>query len=731
VAPSRKGEPKGDGHAQGKPLDETFASGRSREFLVNANSGSLVVVGVLLIACNAVLGLEDVKLKKAAEGSGGAAGTSGPQGGNAGTGAETGGDAGASTGGSAGSGTGGSGGRIATDCYPGEYVQGEDTTGSERICVNCSPGSYSNETNASSCMACPSGSFSAAGATECEEWTDCQPGTYVSENGDDTHDRQCADCEADTQSTIENQSECLPPGACEPGTEQIEPATETDPAQCSPCEAGTFCPGGDTPGEVCPSGMWDHDEAPGTECAPRRNCPEGNSVSHDGSATMDRTCDPCMSGTFSASINASSCTSWTVCPLFYTEDVSGTPTRDRTCKESGWTRQVGVNGQDYGTGVSVDANGNVYVTGTTLTNALPGQTGAGGADAFVMKFNASGMPEWSRQFGSSEGDSSYGSSVDADGNVYVVGDTFGTLTGQANAGGSDAFVVKYTASGALLWIQQIATSFTDHAGAVGVDSNGNVHVAGYTAGALTGQTNAGTFDAFVVKYDASGTLVWARQFGTDSGDYARGVGVTATGTVYLAGSTRGTLPAQTSAGAEDAFIARYSSSGTLNWTRQFGTVGVDQVMALSVESTGDSYIAGSTTGPLSGQTHAGGVDAFVMKYDSGGTWQWTRQFGTGGDEEGLAVHVDWGGNAFVAGYTTDTLPEQTTVGQRDAFVTKYDVSGTLGWTRQFGTQEDDSAAGVGADMAGNAYVAGYTGGEFPGETRAGGVQDTFVKQIVP
>lgn len=495
-----------------------------------------------MLACNAVLGLEDVKLK-AADGSGGSAGTSGAQGGSAGTSGLQGGSAGTSgadaggggeaTGGTAGSGTGGSGGRIGTDCVPGEYVLG--TAGSDRICEKCSPGSYSSVPNTPSCPSCDSGSYSAdPGATECAEWTDCDPpGTYVSEAGSAMRDRQCADCEGDTQTTIQNQSQCLPPGACEAGTEQ------TAPAQCMDCEVGTYCPGGETPGAPCESGTWDHDEMPGTECIGRSPCLAGFHVKDDGSATMNRTCEPCDMGTFSTSTNAQSCTGctngsfaategaqsctpWTVCPQFYTEAASGNSVRDRTCEEGGWTRQVGMSGQDDGDGLALDANGNVYVVGSLPNGELPGQTNVGMGDAFVMKFDGTGMLLWTRQFGSTQSDFATGVAVDASGNVFVVGGTFGTFPGQASAGASDVFVVKYNAAGTLVWTQQFGTSLTDNARAVSVDSNGNAYIAGETAGALAGQTNAGTFDAFVVKDDAAGTMVWARQLGTSNVDSAGG-----------------------------------------------------------------------------------------------------------------------------------------------------------------------------------------------------------------
>ncbi len=106
---------------------------------------------------------------------------------------------------------------------------------------------------------------------------------------------------------------------------------------------------------------------------------------------------------------------------------------------------------------------------------------------------------------------------------------------------------------------------------------------------------------------------WTRQFGGSSiaQDQAWGISVDASG-IYVFGETWGTLPGQTSAGSVDAFVRKYDADGTEVWTRQFGSSSGDQPFGISVDASG-IYVAGLTAGTLPGQTSAGSADAFVVK----------------------------------------------------------------------------------------------------------------------
>jgi hypothetical protein len=160
-----------------------------------------------------------------------------------------------------------------------------------------------------------------------------------------------------------------------------------------------------------------------------------------------------------------------------------------------WTRQVGTSGFDESTSVSADALGNVYISGETEGNL--GGTNAGSYDAFVSKYNSAGALQWTRQIGTSQFEDSNGVEADGLGNVYLLGNTNGSLSGP-NAGNTDPFVRKYNAAGTVLWTRQFGTSSTDYSLGISSDSLGNVFVSGFTWGSLGGP-NAGVEDAFLAK----------------------------------------------------------------------------------------------------------------------------------------------------------------------------------------------------------------------------------------
>ena len=151
----------------------------------------------------------------------------------------------------------------------------------------------------------------------------------------------------------------------------------------------------------------------------------------------------------------------------------------------------------------------------------------------------------------------------------------------------------------------------------------------------------------------------------------------------------------------------------LDWTVQFGTVGLDMGAAVAVDSQGFVIVVGSTMGDLAGPS-AGGYDAFVRKHAPDGAVQWTRQFGTPGWDEALAVTTDADDHILVAGATGGDLggPNQ---GNSDAFVRRYSPDGDVAWTEQFGTAQFDRAVALTIDGDGDLVVAGQGVGVPSGE----------------
>jgi len=282
------------------------------------------------------------------------------------------------------------------------------------------------------------------------------------------------------------------------------------------------------------------------------------------------------------------------------------------------TYQLATN--DYANGVATDSSGNVYVTGGTK-GGLDGNTSAGDTDLFVIKYNSSGTKQWTKQFGTSSTDLADGVATDSSGNVYVVGYTYGGLDGNTNTGASDIFVVKYNSSGTKQWTKQLGSSSRDYDYGVATDSSRNVYVSGDTYGGLDGNTSAGNADLFVVKYNSSGTKQWTKQIGTSSTDLANGVATDSSGNVYVTGGTYGGLDGNTNAGNSDLFVVKYNSSGTKQWTKQMGSSSRDYDYGVATDSSRNVYVAGDTYGGLDNNTSAGGNDLFVVKYNSSGTKQ--------------------------------------------------------------------------------------------------------------
>ena len=335
-----------------------------------------------------------------------------------------------------------------------------------------------------------------------------------------------------------------------------------------------------------------------------------------------------------------------------------------------WTQQFGTGGFAAAIGVAVDGS-NVYVAGVT-DNTLPGQTNGGGFldDAFVRKYDSAGTVIWTRQFGTAGNDAALDVAVDGSGNVYVAGDTETTFPGQVSWGGYDAFLQAFDSAGTALWTSQFGSAGFDTAQGVAVDTNGNATVVGRTTDAFPGQTFAGGQDGFVSTFDSAGAVVWTSEFGTAGLDIAYGVALDASGNAYVAGFTEGALPGQISAGGRDGFVRAYDAAGNVVWTKQFGTGTDDLAAGVTVDAQGNSYVAGSTDGTLPGQSSPGGADAFVRAYDSAGTELWTRQFGGRDLDAALGVAVDKSANAYVAGFTDGALGGQTSAGGRDAFLAK-------------------------------------------------------------
>jgi hypothetical protein len=216
------------------------------------------------------------------------------------------------------------------------------------------------------------------------------------------------------------------------------------------------------------------------------------------------------------------------------------------------------------------------------------------------------------------------------------------------------------------------------------------------------------------------TKAWTRIFGSSSSDNGHALTTGVDGAIYVAGHTSGSFDGQTHSGGFDAFLTKYDANGTKDWTRFLGSSSSDLARALTTGVDGAIYVAGHTSGSFDGQTNSGGFDAFLTKYDANGTKAWTRLLGSSAGDEAYALTTGVDGAIYVAGSTQGSFDGETFSGFQDAFLTKYDANGNKAWTRLLGSSGGDAAFALTTGVDGAIYVAGRTGGSFDGQTSNGG-----------
>jgi Beta-propeller repeat len=315
----------------------------------------------------------------------------------------------------------------------------------------------------------------------------------------------------------------------------------------------------------------------------------------------------------------------------------------------------------------------------------------------------------------SSSDSIRGIAVDSFGNSFITGSTRGAFA-RASAGNYDVFVIKVSTSSSVateLWRYQTGTSSSELSYGIAVDSSGNSFITGYTSGALIG-SNAGSSDIFVIKLASGGSELWRYQTGTSSSDYSYGIAVDSSGNSFITGYTSGALIGSNAGPSNyyyaDIFVIKLDSNGSELWRYQTGTPTQDYSNGIAVDSSGNSLITGYTSGALIG-SNAGSSDIFVIKLDSSGSELWRYQTGTPTQDYSHDIAVDSSGNSFITGRTYGNLIGS---GARslDIFVIKLDSSGSELWRYQTGTSSSDESYGIAVDSSGNAVIAGHTYGDF-------------------
>ena len=388
----------------------------------------------------------------------------------------------------------------------------------------------------------------------------------------------------------------------------------------------------------------------------------------------------------------------------------------------GWMLQFGTAAFDNANSVAVHGR-DVYVAGAT--SGVLGETNAGLQDVYVRSYDSDGNLQWTRQFGTPGMDQTTGGTLRAHGNgVIVAGFVRGALAGHTWAGNNDAFVRAYDQKGEAQWTLQFGTPENEAVRSVAIADDGSIFISGQTRGQLTDRPNEGLADAYAARLNPDGTIRWLRQFGTSGTDEAIGLAVS-DDAIYVTGTTAGALPGNINAGDSDNFVARLTLEGDFEWITQFGTPAFDALWKVDVVGP-MLFVGGNTQGEFPGEVASGGFDAVVAALDCSGRVLWVRQFGGSGNDLALGLAAD-GEGAVAVGRVGGFLFPGPPDPEADAFARKYDAEGNVLWSIQFGTTAFENTQDV-ALKGGDAYLVGTTTGSMPGFSNAG-LQDGFVSRI--
>ncbi|MCK6551185.1 SBBP repeat-containing protein [Myxococcota bacterium] len=422
-----------------------------------------------------------------------------------------------------------------------------------------------------------------------------------------------------------------------------------------------------------------------------------------------------------------------------------------------WSRRMGSTSADLGYWTATDSRGAVYVAGSfqgTVDFGGGNLVSAGGYDAFLAKYDASGAFLWAKRFGSTSTDHGYRVAVDPNDNVILSGTFNGTVNfGGGNlvsAGGYDIFLVKFDTLGTYQWSRRYGSTSTDYGWGLATDSAGNVIASGMYNGTVNfgggNLASAGGYDIYLLKLDAAGTFVWARRFGGTSTDYGYSVAVDASDNILMTGTFNGTVgfggANLVSAGSYEIFVAKFNSAGTHQWSNRYGGTSSDYGYSIATDGS-NVYVTGIMRGTVSfgGASFAMGsyYDSFLLKLNASGVHQWSRQVGRSAYHDyGYGVACDRVGNVVFTGYFRSTASfgagTLTSAGSYDAYLAKLDPAGNQIWAQRFGDASAQYGRGVAIDPANNVVTVGYFAGtvNLTGTTlSSAGSNEIYVAKFAP
>ena len=364
-----------------------------------------------------------------------------------------------------------------------------------------------------------------------------------------------------------------------------------------------------------------------------------------------------------------------------------------------WVKQIGSDMRDEANAITLDASGNIYITGT-FSNTVDFDTGSETynltgpfvGNPFILKLDADGNFIWAKNLSGTNGGEGRSITLDLNGNIYTTGYFQGTFDFDPGneefnltATGLDAYIHKMDANGNLIWVKQISGSGAPNRrhvlpNAIDTDGNGNVYTTGYfyeiadfNPGTETyNLTSSGATDIFIQKLDTEGNFLWAKQMGATASDQGTSLTINQDGDIFTTGYFAGKVDfgpgagttSLTAIGSQDAYILKLDDSGKLIWVKQVGGTKFTQGNSITTDPNGNVYTLGNFMGTVDIDPGEGitdfeslSLDGFILKLDTNGNYIWATQNRSNShiDHRGNSIAVDKDDNVYSTGHFIATV----------------------------------------------------------------------------
>lgn len=341
----------------------------------------------------------------------------------------------------------------------------------------------------------------------------------------------------------------------------------------------------------------------------------------------------------------------------------------------------GGEGDDLLVDFTTTPDGGYIAVGSTTSQEGDASMANGLSDLWIVKFNSQGEKMWHRLYGGYSYDFGYAIVRTPENNYLILGLT-DSNNGDVGAhkGAMDAWLLSIDNSGNLLWEKTIGGSNDDELLSLKPAGNGQYLMAGFTFSSDYDVSSLhGNADAWLVKVDAQGTIVWEKTFGGTDFDFARDASPVSDGGIIFCGNLRSTDgDAADHNAVNSAWLAKINAAGNIAGKVYLGNAEGDVAVKALEASNGDYLFAGESISQSEFEDAHGSTDVFVCRLDAAGNYLWKRAYGgTGADTFTDFIETADGHFIFSGATKSNDGDIPGNHGLTDGWVSKLDAEGHI------------------------------------------------------